>query len=107
VSAKRTKKQSSAGPSRGRAKLSRLRRVSEATIQRTSLAPSGQARRPVVAPAIVCLRSLVQAISLAGASCRLTTCRSAASDVHDSIDLTGTPRAARRLQRVVRRGAWA
>lgn len=36
MSAKRTSKPSSAGPSRGRASLARLRRVSEATIQRTS-----------------------------------------------------------------------
>lgn len=36
MSVKRTNKRSSAGPSRGRANLSRLRRVSEATIQRTS-----------------------------------------------------------------------
>jgi len=36
VSVKRTSKQSSAAPSRGRASLGRLRRVSEATIQRTS-----------------------------------------------------------------------
>lgn len=36
MSVKRTKKQSSARPSRGRANLARLRRVSEATIQRTS-----------------------------------------------------------------------
>lgn len=36
MSVKRTKKPSSVGPSRGRANLTRLRRVSEATIQRTS-----------------------------------------------------------------------
>ena len=36
MSVKRTKKRSSARPSRGRANLARLRRVSEATIQRTS-----------------------------------------------------------------------
>ena len=36
MSVKRTKERSSAGPGRGRANLSRLRRVSEATIQRTS-----------------------------------------------------------------------
>lgn len=36
MSAKRTNKRSSGAPSRGRANLARLRRVSEATIQRTS-----------------------------------------------------------------------
>ena len=36
MSAKRTSKRSSAGPSRGRANLARLRRASEATVQRTS-----------------------------------------------------------------------
>ena len=36
MSVKRTNKRSSAGPSRGRANLARLRRVSEAAIQRTS-----------------------------------------------------------------------
>jgi len=36
VSVKPTSKQSKAGPSRGRASLARLRRVSDATIQRTS-----------------------------------------------------------------------
>lgn len=36
MSVKRTKKPSRPGPSRGRANLTRLRRVSEATIQRTS-----------------------------------------------------------------------
>ncbi len=36
MSAKRTSKPSHSGPSRGRASLARLRRVSEATIQRTS-----------------------------------------------------------------------
>ena len=36
MSVKRTTKPSTAGPSRGRASLARLRRVSEATIQRTS-----------------------------------------------------------------------
>ena len=36
MSVKRTNKRSSAGPSRGRANVARLRRVSEATIQRTS-----------------------------------------------------------------------
>lgn len=35
MSVKRTNKRSSAGPSRGRANVTRLRRVSEATIQRT------------------------------------------------------------------------
>lgn len=36
MSVKRTTKPSNAGPSRGRASLARLRRVSEATIHRTS-----------------------------------------------------------------------
>ena len=36
MSVKPTSKQSKAGPSRGRASLARLRRVSDATIQRTS-----------------------------------------------------------------------
>ena len=36
MSAKRTKKPSTPGPSLGRANLARLRRMSEATIQRTS-----------------------------------------------------------------------
>lgn len=36
MSVKRTTKQSKTGPSRGRANLAKLRRVSDATIQRTS-----------------------------------------------------------------------
>ena len=36
MSVKPTSKQSKAGPSRGRASLARLRRVSDATVQRTS-----------------------------------------------------------------------